>query len=325
MVDSTKKDGLIYPNSNSNLTNAEKEVLKLITEEFLTLKQIQLRRDCSKQAVYKIIKSLKKKGVLNQGLQQVDFNQSTSQPKCKNRLHGQEINIKIINKSQKYLEIIKKSNLIIRNGHTIRLYSSSIEIYSGEGISFLGTDEIEATRKSLDYWKKFIVSLENEFKVILLKNRVQNIKIVNHHYAYTDSEVCKDAIEHKTKIKVFAIEDGKLAFITDDSFGLNEDECVHPEKAKQDREAISRQVNDWRLNPEVPTNSELSKAVMILVEENTSLRKDLNYVAKNQVSHVRLIEKASRVMDKLEKKLTTHKLVKLDEIDSSQNKLNKYF
>lgn len=43
------------------LTNIEKEVLHLLTDEFLTIKQIQIRRDCSFQAVYKIIKKIKEK------------------------------------------------------------------------------------------------------------------------------------------------------------------------------------------------------------------------------------------------------------------------
>jgi len=57
-----RKKGLIY-HKKKDLTKVEKEVLNLITEDFLNPKQIAKQRDCSLQAVYKIIKRLKKKGV----------------------------------------------------------------------------------------------------------------------------------------------------------------------------------------------------------------------------------------------------------------------
>ena len=118
--------GLKSLDKNQELTNSEREVLKLITEEFLTLKQIQIRRGCTKQAVYKILKKLKEKGALNQGLQKVDYFQPTSQP---NRLHGQELNIKIIYKDQKYQNILKKGNLIFKEGHTLRLYKDILCLF----------------------------------------------------------------------------------------------------------------------------------------------------------------------------------------------------
>ena len=65
---------------------------------------------------------------------------------------------------------------------------------------------------------------------------------------------------NKEKIKVFAQEDGKLAFITDDSFGFNEDETVHPKTSKPDREEIDKHINDWRLH-HPPTNSQLSSII----------------------------------------------------------------
>ncbi len=59
----TTKKGLKSPHLNLKLTRVEEEVLDLITTEFLTVKKIALRRKCSLQSVYKIIKKLKEKGV----------------------------------------------------------------------------------------------------------------------------------------------------------------------------------------------------------------------------------------------------------------------
>jgi len=250
-----EKEGLKFPILNPQLTNAEKEVLHLITEEFLTIKQIAQRRNCSVQAVYKITKSLKKKGVLDIGLNKVEkvestFNQSDL------RLHGQEFNIRILWQDTDFQRKLKGSNTIFLDGNTIRLYKNSIEIYSGQ--SFFGKLVNEVERKSLDYWERFIIRLEHDLKIQLKKNRARNIKIVNQHWARGDSEITDNAIKYRERVWVYAEEDGKLAFITDDSFGFREDETLHPITAKPDRKAIDKQVNDWRLR-DPPTQSELSK------------------------------------------------------------------
>lgn len=274
----------------TDLTKAEKEVLFLITEQHLTLKQIQLRRDCTKQAVYKILKHLKNKGALNNGLQ----SQGTSQPKGmissgEVRLHGQEFNIRILFQDKRYQDLLLKSNLMHLEGHTIKLYKNSIEIYSGEGISFYGKDEQEATSKSLTYWARFFNRLEHELKIIIVKDRTRNIKEVNHHYSRTNSDICKNAIENKEQIRVFALEDGKLAFITDDSFGFREDETLHPITAKEDRKNVDKQVNDWRIN-NPPTNSELASHIEVILKSQENLPVVIDSLAKQISSHLKLIQ-----------------------------------
>lgn len=244
------------------LTEAEKEVLFLITEQNLNLKQIQIRRQCSRQAVYKVVKSLKNKGALGFGLHKVDNLQASCQPTNQVRLHGQEFNIKILWQDEKFQTTLRNANILYTNGHTIKLYRNSIEVYAGEGLSFYGKNERDADTKASKYWFKFFTKLENDLKVILIKNRSHNIKEVNHHYARGNSEVCENALEQEgKKIRIFCPIDNKLAFITDESFGDKEDETLHPITAKPDRAAIDKQINDWRLhNP--PTNSQLAAHVM---------------------------------------------------------------
>jgi hypothetical protein len=299
----------------TTLTRTEKEVLFLITESHLTLKQIQLRRDCSKQAIYKILRNLKKKGALNNGLQ----SQGTSQPNTmissgNIRLHSQEFNIKLIYQDKRYQELLVKSNLMHLEGHTIKLFRNSIEIYSGEGFSFYGVNEQESTSKSLNYWGKFFTRLEHELKVIIIKDRCRNIKEVNHHYARTDSEICKNAIKNKEQIRVFALEDGKLAFITDDSFGFREDETLHPITAMFDRKNIHKQVNDWRLN-NPPTNSELKE----LVYEVT---KNQMIFDKNMSSHLRVLNKLEKAINRLSNVKT--KKIKDNLNNGTQTKIGDY-
>jgi len=93
-VEKTKKKGLIC-HKKIGLTTAQKEILHLLTDEFLTIKQIAQRRNVSLQAIYKIVAKLKKKGAFDGGLNKVRKVQSTHN-KSDVRLHGQEFNIKIL-------------------------------------------------------------------------------------------------------------------------------------------------------------------------------------------------------------------------------------
>jgi len=300
MVD---KKGLLYPYISTKLTKAEQEVLDLLTIKFFTPKQVQIARNCSKQAVYKIIRNLKNKGVLDTGFNKVDKSEAVVNQN-QVRLHGQEFNIKIIWQDQIYQKRILESNLLYLDSHAIKLFRNSIEIYAGGGTSFYGEDENRADKKALSYWNRFFIKLEQELHIIIIKDRCRNIKEVNHHFARGNSELCEKELEEQGKrIRVYCPIDGKLAFITDESFGNKEDETVHPLTAKRDRGNIDKQVNDWRLN-NPPTNSEIWKitAQMALnqkktgemVDNLTQLQKELpgvlNRLETQINSHLKLIQ-----------------------------------
>lgn len=277
MEDKGLNHGLKLPKDFS-LTDVEKEVLHLFTEEFLTVKQIAQRRDCSIQAVYKIMRSLKKKGTIDKGFSGFSKVQSTYN-QTDIRLHGQEIHINLIWQDPKYQTLLEKSNFMNLDGNSIRLYKNSIEIYSGQ--SFYGKTINEVESKSLDYISRFILRLEHDLGVCLIKKGSRNIKIVNQHFARGDSEISKNAEDNKQRVWIYAEEDGKLAFITDDSFGFKEDETVHPITAKPDRQAIDKQVNDWRLN-NPPTNSQLAKFEEMNMQELKQTIESVNTLVKQQ-------------------------------------------
>ncbi len=302
MVDKYKKKGLHYHKKKPKKTVYEQESLPLLKEVFLTSKQIELRRGCTRQAVNKIIKNLKKKGAYNLGLHMVDKVRPTCQPNHI-RLHAQEWNIKLLWQDENYKKLLQKSNILFIDSNTIRLYRNSIEIYSGQ--SFLGKDEQIATINSLIYWKGFFARLEHELKTILVKPKARNIKLVNQHYAYENSEICKNAIDEGEKIQVFAEEDGKLAFITDDSFGFKEDETLHPVTAKHDRKRIDKQVNDWRIN-NPPTNSEIvrnqeifSRGMIQVSNVMQGIQQNQEVFAKNMASHIKAIQELGSGVKKM--------------------------
>ena len=254
------------------LTPTEQDVLYLLTKDFLTPKRIAIRRKTSDKAVYKIISKLKKKGIINAGFQEVEKTRGTIQPfQSKGhyiRLHGQEFNINILFKDHRYKEVLEKCNVINIDGNTIKLNRNSIEVYSGQ--SFYADEVQKATVRSFAYWNRFFARLEHDIKVILIKPRSQNVRLVNHHYSEVNNEFAKECEKKADKIRIYTTDDGKLWFTIDNSFNLHEAETQHPRTAQEDmQEAVKPFFNDLRDNSP-PTLS----AVMGLIRASVAINKE---------------------------------------------------
>jgi len=279
----TTGKGCFSPKCSQDLTYTEQEVLNLLTDEFMTPKQIQQRRNISQQAVSKIICSLRKKGAFNSGIAKVVKLQRTIQPNNqKIRLHGQEFNIKILHQDHKYNEVLTRSNTIVSDGNTIRLYKNSVEVYSGH--SFYADDVQKATARSLVYWNRFFARLEHDLKVILVKPNSQNIKLVNQHYAETNNEFSKECERKGDNVRIYSKEDGKLWFVVDNSFNMHEAETLHPKTAKQDMEGVKAFMNDIRETP--VTMSDLRGVLKQSMEVNQETASGLNVIVNYMKSQL---------------------------------------
>ncbi len=233
---------------SSKLTPAEQDVLRLITEEFLTPVQVAIRRQTSRTMVYRIIRILKRKGAITVGSQMVHKNRGTttvqSTKRQQVRLHAQEFNIKIINQDSRYDGRVGK--LITVDGNRVKCSRHSVEVYSDQ--SFFGDDVQSVTSKSFQYWGRFFTRLEHDLQVILVRPRSQNITLVKHEYAEINNELARDIYVKKEALRIYTKDDGKLWFIIDNSFNLHEAEAVHPIDAQQDMEGVKAHFNDIREN-----------------------------------------------------------------------------
>jgi len=252
----SKSDG-----SKVKLTQKEASVLHYLTNEFLTVKQVALRQGCSIYYIYRVIRKLKEKGLINAAKKKVQNFESTFEPSTPStlpnskyrgiRLHGQEFNINLLYADHRYKE--RTGQVINIDGNTVRVYKNSIEVYSGH--SFYGDTVQKATVRSFQYWHRFFVRLENDLKVIIVKHRAQNIRMVNQHYAEINNELSQECEKQAAKIRVYTTEDGKLWFTIDNSFNLHEAETQHPQTAKQDmQDVVNPFFNDLRdQNPPLPS------------------------------------------------------------------------
>lgn len=236
---------------SSKLTSVQNETAILISNDFLTPKQIALRRGISVRAVYKTINILQKKGYNLKGKKRFTKKLCGIEPFAI-RLHGIEVNIKILWKDHNYQNFINKLQII--DGNKVKCFRNSLEVYITG--SFEGRDENEATGKSIHYLTRLLRIIEHDLKILIIKNRSQNIKIVKNHYSEVNNELAKDCEVRGDRIKIYAQEDGKLWFTIDNSFNFHEMETQHPETAKEDMILMRKHFNDIRFN-NPPTNSEI--------------------------------------------------------------------
>src|SRR3990167_1955832 len=281
------------------LSPEQQEVLHLLSDEFLTIQQIALRRQTSDKAVYKTIQKLKKRGLLTRGLKKSDVGGvELSTPPSSNkyiRLHGVELRVRIIYKTEYYNKIRKEGNLISFDGCTVRLYENSFEIYTNK--SFEANDEHRATANAIAYLEKLFIRLENDLKVIIRKPRANNIRIVKAHYAEVNNELAQDYNTKRRKLYIYAKEDGKLWFTIDHSFNLDEAETQHPETAKGDMTKVRTFFNDVRDKPSL-LPSEITQNVGTLSATFSQFMQGQAEYAENLRTHVKAIKTLSESVSK---------------------------
>lgn len=277
----------------SKLSKEQAAVLHMITEEFLTPEQIRIARQTSRQAVHKIIRKLREKGLLGKGLtkgltKSTPLRAPTAIKAGMIRLHGQQWRAEFVYKSERYDVLRERGNLLFIDGNTVELNKDCIEVYgatddeSNSSLGFFGEDVTRATFISFDYWNRFFTRLESELGVVLVKPRANNRKLVHQgHYAEVGNALAKDYNEKNIKLHVYAGDDGKLRFLIDNSFNLEELEAVRSHSSRQDMERVKAVFNEIADGGMLPSQiaqlmreqainvKEISAALNVLVKLST--------------------------------------------------------
>lgn len=278
--------------------SVQDEILRMLLEEHETPKRIALRRGTSRQSVYKIIKKLEKNlgikllsrsyiGGLNRGgctRKNTPLNMGVSpnmeKPILKGdryRLHGQEWEIKVISRSDRFLSLLKGrvSRTKVFRGIAVTLYKNTVMVFGGP--SFFGPDPGRCLAESMSFWNHFFISLETDLGAILVKPRSMNISLVKCHVSDCDNEIARDWLLSGNHFQVRADDDGRVWCLLDNSFNLLELETVHPDTSIRDMEAvISPFLNDLRgyasREEPIPLISDLAEGSRYLAREIGSLK-----------------------------------------------------
>jgi Fe2+ or Zn2+ uptake regulation protein len=236
----------------AKISKDQEEIINFLEKEYLTIKQIAKRRQTTIQAVYKIVRKLKKKGLLSRGFKTGGlkwggyYNHEKNEgvgimPKSEThflRLHNIQESLKIIQAGEKYNQARADNNKFELDGFTILLYEDNIQIYTTQALSFYGLSTDECYLLALEEFSKLYNKLENRLNIIINKDGKLNHNWVRLHIAETNNELAQEQNNNKEQIRAKAKEDNKTWLITDNSFKLNELEFTHPQTAKLDTEKI---------------------------------------------------------------------------------------
>jgi transposase len=252
------KDLLASP----KLTAVEEEVLHLHLAEGLTAKQIATRRGTSIRAVDYAFQRMRYKGVKisigNRGSKKgTPIKKVRRSKNIENlwRFHGLHYVIKPYYFTKKYQNTrTTLGNSGINYGNWVfKFHSNTVEVQLKAGCDFTDADKWRSIRKAERDFNRYLHMAEQRYGFKVFKEGKCNIRLVNQHLAFTESDVAKAVDSEYIKIKG---QDGKVWFLIDQSKGIDEHEYVHPQDAVEDSERIEPYLDDLRKNSP-PTNSEL--------------------------------------------------------------------
>lgn len=255
----------------------QKQILKLYVIDHLTVKKIASRRKTSVQAVYKVLKELRKRGLL----QRQSLKATTPPPPLVERyyrLHGLQWDITIIDQRKTYQNALKRGNIINLYNNTIVMYKDKIEIYLGKDISFNSETQEETFIQAFNYFNDLIDKLESRYNMLLRKHGYHNITLCSGHLAEVNNEMARELYLTKEYITIYGTSDDKAWFKIDYSKRqYKEAETIHPQRFKKDAQIIfGKYLNDWRdKNP--MTNSQLQE-IMILNNPLPYLRANIHII-----------------------------------------------
>ena len=245
------------------------ETLKML-QEGLNISEIARQRKVSRQAVYKVLSTLNKRGLLRHPKRYfyeltdkgIEGLHSFVALRYKLRQHNLNFKIRIL-ESPKNWEL-KRNELrqMPYFNKTLKLKNNEQDLFNYGKLliktttksliikmpTIYATDWEHAIIQAMGILEDNIYKIEKEFKIILVKDYKANITIISQEYARIQDALAK--LYHKEGNRLYLTgEDGKIWLITDFSFSTDELEFIHPEKATDDIDAIAPALNYLRKNP----------------------------------------------------------------------------
>lgn len=241
-------------NREHKLTSNQKQILKWL-QQGLTPEQIAKLKGLDKpNSIHNIIRKLRSYGYVTKSLKVEELYLKDIPKGAKFRLHAEGFSIKILWKDDNYYKLLKAKNNDIRDNNKIELYENRLTIYSNK--DFWGAEVEDCFIESSKYWNKFIKCLENDYNIILIKERNTKIYKFRQHLADVRNPLAKQFIEQHEHFEV-RDDKGDLRLIIDNSF-IPEFEAVSNRYCKEDMQRVVDFNKDLVLHPESLNLSDLT-------------------------------------------------------------------
>ncbi len=248
---------------------AQADVLQGISN-FLTIKNIAKYRKTSVVAVYKIINTLLKKGLIEKisrgiyGLTNSGKEGLHSLIGFTNNLrqHNLAIKVEILESPRNWEQKRSKIMTLPYFNKRIQLKNNSYDLLSYGNLQLKITSRSVIFRlptiysrtvddcvlQAMDLLFNAIPKVESKLNVKLTKNYKSNIIIISQEYARLSDSLAKLYNQEGTKLYI-TDEEGKVWLIADYSFSVNELETISPDTADEDMRAVNKFMNDLRKHP----------------------------------------------------------------------------
>jgi DNA-binding PadR family transcriptional regulator len=290
------------------------EVLKCL-QEGLNIKQISEYRKCSRVAIYKILKTLISRGLIekvgyaNYQLKEKGIEGLHSFVALRNKLRQHNLHFKI-----SVLESPKNWELRRNEIRQMPYFNKKIKLKNNDqDLLNFGKLQIKTTTKSLIIkmptiysidWEDAIIQamsileetipkLESQFKIRLIKDYKANIKIISQEYAKIQDALANLYRSEGNRLYLTG-DDGKIWLITDLSFSTDETEFIHPERATDDLDALAPFFNDIRKNPTTLSN---------MREESRQVLEVAKASMQNVVKHQKVLDEILITFRKINERL----------------------
>lgn len=303
-----------------SITKVQAEIMHGISNN-LSISNIAKHRKVSRQAIYKAIKPLMEKGLVNKigtiyGLTKQGGLGLHSFMGLNRRLrqHNIAVKIKILEDHKNW---DKKRNIIMQTPYfnkRINLKNTSYDLLN------FGKVRIKTTSKSIIFYLPTIFSrtveeallqlmdilfdtipkIENRFKIKLIKDNKINMTLISQEYARLNDALARIYRKEGNKIYITG-EDGKIWLIADYSFATSELETIHPNKSDDDMTTVHTFFNDLRKSP--TTFTEVKDTVQGMLQVQANNQATIEHLSLNLKKHFEVLDKLGKAVDELRKKI----------------------
>ena len=285
----------------SSVENARYEVLKLV-QEGLSITEISKYRGVSRTAIYKILSTLTKKGMIRNPKRSI-----YELTKYKLRQHNLHFKIKVLESPRNWDQKRNEMRQFPYFNRTIKLKNNEQDLFNYGKIQVKTTTKSvimkiptlyarnweDALIQAMQILEDSIYKIEKAFKIRLIKDYKSNITIISQEYAKIQDALAKTYRYEGNRLYLRG-DDGKIWMITDFSFSTDETEFIHPDKATDDLDAIAPFLNDLRKNPSTLTE---------VREHVGELQGVVQGVLRNEVKHQKVLDQILTTFKKLEERL----------------------
>jgi len=252
------------------LSNTRFEILRLL-QSGLNVTDLAKIRKVSRASVYKVIKELINKGLLERidksyslTLKGIEGLHSFVGLRYNLRQHNFHVKFKVMDSPKNWDKKRNEFRKLPYFNKRIKLKNNEQELFNYGSLTIKTTtkhviikiptiyakDITEATLQTFDIIESTYPKIENLFNIKLVKNYKACMEVICQEYARLNDVLAKIYNKRGDQLLITG-DDGKIWMITDKSFNGDEREYIHTEKAPEDEESISTAMNILRDEPRI--------------------------------------------------------------------------